>query len=485
MTGHSLSIFCSLVRSLILVPVATGLLGVGCTLAQYETGDQYENVLNLVRDSKFKTAEKVIDGLLAANIDDHKAHLLRNALANALVRANKRDRAEIEFQKFLDYLVSGTKASRPMLRHLPQILVNTRYLRENEEPKASLMLGKIITVLKEAVQDEPGNVGFSAGLSMAVNYRARGLGKQGKYLAAQEVYSTELNRLRDNWRNSLAVPASWLRLAYFLETAIEPSHERNQEFASKLRLERKNLLRAAVEKFPDSADVVEAYVNDEILLIEQLEPRSPKAAFRLAEELRARVDHIRSLNASPRRLLNSTISVAKVYQRLQRRLNRESLVGSTMQQLEGIDWMGDSKPLAFPSDAEVALVFVAPDKPQSREALKKLSELSEQRPGKFDLLVVSSDQGHSFVRLQSIKRQSQESLAKSNRNTYRESQQKRIIEIEGGSAAIGFATDAGAIASQFGIDSLPFLVVLDRNGVCQGVFSGNLEIDKIAAALEH
>ena len=454
------------------------------TWGQSEASDPYDEIIQSIRSAEYNPAERKIDELLAKDLDDHKAHMLRKALANALVRVNKRDRAELQFEKFLDYLLSGREQSRPLLRQIPQLLVNIRFLRENEEPKASRTLDKIVATMKQAVQEAPNNVGYSTGLSTAINFKARGLQKQGNYEAVQQVYSAELDRLRELWRQSNESPNNWLRLVYFLKTAASPKNPDYQLYATHLLLEKKNLLELAIEKFPQSADVVNQYTSDTLLEIQALQGQSPRAALPLLLKLQNRVDTIIDGWSTPEVLLGSKLSVGKAVQKLQRQFSRESLVDSPLPQLEQMHWLrGESKDVSFPQTSPVAIVFANPAEQQNIESIHQLQQALGKRDVACKLVVIFNDYQQSFLRLASVKKKQNAGFEK-NRKLFRDNLNENVLKEDAWPGPVGLATDSGSLANRFGIDKLPYVVMLDRAGVCRSMSSGPTDIEKFVESIK-
>ena len=493
--------------------IAVMLLVVGCglpvqTLAQPKTGGPYDDVVRSIRAAQYKTAERKIDELLAKNLDDHQAHMLRKALGNALVRGDKRDRAEVQFEKFLDYLTSGRDKSRSLLHQMPQILVNIRYLRENEEPKASRTLDKVVEVMTQAVQDEPNNVGYSTGLSTAVNFKARGLQKLGDYAGVERVYSMELKRLRILWGQASESPNNWLRLIYFLKTAASPKNPGYQPFAQKLLLERRNLLQLALAKFPRSNEVVKEYVTDQLSEIGQLQIESPRSALPLLVELQNRVNDIIASRSSPEALIGTKLSVDKAVQGLRRSVNRQSLVGTALPEIEQVLWLqGGDKVNEFPQDSPVAVVFTDTDKYSRFETIHDLREELRKHAVACKLVVIFNDYQQSFLRLDSVKKKNADQFVE-NRKQYQEQLKEKMESGEGifrpernaklpelpedGKEShmnswlepVGVAKDSGRVATLFGIDKLPFVVMLDRNGICRQTESGKINVGNFLAAMK-
>ena len=444
-----------------------------------ETGqgnDSYDRVLTAIRSSQFRQAESAIDELLANDCDDHRAHLLRKTLANTLARKNRPDRAELHFDKLLQYLASGRAESRPLIRYLPQILVNLKYMRENKEPQSSKMLNKVIQALNGAIRDEPNNVGYSTALSTSLNIKARGLQKRGNYTAIQELYAAELERLRRRWRQSQNDVNSWLRLTYQLKSAAAPRHPTYQSFADKLNLERKNLLLLAMDRFPDSADVAIEFAAEEMEQISRLMTQSPIGARDLLLSLRAQLNNVREKSDSPQALLQPLVNVNKTLQKIQRELNRETLINADLPNIENIAWMqGGNDFLRFPRHKPVAIIFVSPGKDGSIKELIKLNDLSRMNEDVFDLVVLTHDYQESFLRTVS-KNLKRMNGYETNRKLYVSKIQENIIDANRISGSFGIVGKSEQVAAQFGVNQLPYLVYVSRDGKCRHVTGGAIDI---------
>ncbi len=450
-----------------------------------ETDEIRQQVLDLIRKSSFSQAEKLIDQAIAAEPHDLEIHLLRKSLGNELIRNRQRDAGEQQFEKLLQYMFDYPKQSQPLLKHMPQILINLSYVQQNIEPESAKMLEKAMSILRAAVDGNPQNVAWSNGLSTAVNLRGRGLLQQSRLPEARALYINELERLRDRWRTSHENPDSWLRLAYFLKAVSEPEAEdpQHREFAIPLRLERMNLLIVGATTFPDALDLVRERFAARLELASQYESASPPTAVKMLLVDKAAFNEIARQSRFNRELLPTRIQIENSLQQIQRRLTRQQLIGNRPPVIENTDWL--TQPPESWTDLPGRPVLLYCFSPSDSESVRELAEIRDDlknRHSVVNLIALTPDVDQSFTRLSTVKRKSLPD-SENQRAQYRQQILEQIVQRNQFKFPFGIAKDAASIAGSLGISEVPFVLLVDQSGICREVLEGRFPLNTMMDVL--
>ena len=444
----------------------------------------HDEIRDRISKFQFPEAEKLIEGALADDPHDHDAHMLRRMLANAMMRARRRAAAELQFEKLVDYLLSYPEKSRPMLKHLPQLLINLPYIRENIEPKASQTIDRAIDVFRSAAEQNPANVAFSNGLTMAVGLKARGLLKRSLLAEAQAVYAMELNRLRDRWRSSPENPDSWLRLSNLLKVAEEHRYPGYQKFADQLWVERRSVLSEGASRFPDSNALAREYFSLRMSQAAQLESPSPQAALAILIAAESEFDDLVARRENAKPLLPTKIQIQKERLQIERLLTRRNLIGNVPPAFADVEWLGEgSTNWAQLRGRKVLLIFFSVPTGESILHLIRVHDMISNQFSDVRLVALTHELQQPFNRPAGTKNK-QNADTDENRKLYRRKLLSDIVEANGFKFPIGIANDSSRTGSEFGVTQVPMSLLIDESGICRRIFIGADQFGAIAESIE-
>ena len=459
--------------------------GITCLFLRNCQDDAHDQIREFIRKFRLPEAEQLIDGLLAENLHDLQAHLLRKSLANAFLRARQKKNADLQFEKLADYLLDYPEQSRELLKHLPQVLVNISYVRQNVEPQAGRKIDKAIAVLETATRDNPRNVAWSSGLTTAINLKARGLLKQSRVDDVRRLYETELDRLRRRWREQMGNPDAWLRLSYLLKAAASPRVPAYQEYASQLTCERANLLAVGAMRFPDSDKLNEEYFLWRVEQASDLEATSPQAARQLLVETQADFEEFAKKRSSIKSLLETRLQIEKKLQRLERLLAKQQLPGTAAPGIIETEWLNaDLKEMNTLQGDTIVLNFFSVRSDESISTLIQLNNFISNSYPDVRLIALTHEFERPFNRISSGKRASDLRDA-DNRQLYRQKLLENIIQPNEFEFPVGISKASERTGAAYGITVIPHTVLIDSTGVCRYVFEGPINFETIAAAIDN
>ena len=444
----------------------------------------HDQIDELIRQFKVVEAQQLIDSVLSDHPHDHRAQMARRALANTCLRMGNRPQADLQFEKLSDYLLSYPQQSRPLLKHLPQILVNMSSIQQSIEPQASQRLDRAIELLRQATEENPRNAAWSGGLTSVIGMKASGLQKRGQFEAFEALYDEELDRLRNRWREQPENPDTWLSMMAVLNAATLPENIDYQSAAVQLQAERTNLLDLAVKRFPQSDALIQEYVRWRQQQATEVEAYSPETARRMLSKTRHDFDEIARQRGHVGSLLKTRIQLEKRLERLNRQLARNSLIGNRIPEMGEIDWLnGDVSDWKMDQGSATILTFFSVRSDQSIRALIELNDLIQREFPQVRLIALTHDFEQPYDQLYMPRRKALET-DQQNRDLYRQKMKQEIIAINGFRFPIGISRHSPEIASGFGISRLPYIALFDIDGVCRQVFDGPVPTVRLAEAVE-
>ncbi len=444
----------------------------------------HDQIDELIRQFRVVEARQLIDSVLSDHPHDHRAQMARRALANTYLRMGNRLQADLQFEKLSDYLLSYPRQSRPLLKHLPQILVNMSSIQQSIEPQASQRLDRAIALLRQATEENPRNVAWSGGLISVIGMKASGLQKRGQFEAFEALYDAELDRLRNRWREQPENPDAWLSMIAVLNAATLPENIDYQSTAAQLQAERTNLLELAVKRFPQSDALVQEYVIWRQQQASDVEAYSSETARRMLSQTRHDFDEITRQRGHVGSLLKTRIQLEKRLERLNRQLARRSLIGNRIPEMGEIDWLnGDVSDWKMDEGRATILTFFSVRRDQSIRALIELNDLIQRQFPQVRLIALTHEFEQPYDQLYTPRRKPLET-DQPNRDLYRQKMKQEIIATNGFRFPIGISRHSPETASSFGISRLPYTALYDVDGICRQVFDGPVPTGRLAKAAE-
>lgn len=453
---------------------AFALLNCSFAGAQDEEANRPEQkILVSIQNRKLDEAASLIDKQLRLNPHNHKIHRLRNVLSSAYFRSGNRQAGDQQIELLLQYHFDDPVNSRPMLKRLPQLLINLASIQRNVEPKASKILDQSIALLSNAAREEPGNVAYSNGLTSAIGLKARLLVQTSRTDQGVAIYRQELDRLRTRWRDSPENPDALVRLVYFLKSAEEAVFNNSLEIVEDWNLERRNLLDLGLKNFPQSSRIVKEYFDNRLSTIAQYEQACPKHAVNLYATASAEILATINKQQIKKSLFPLRINIEQRALKLKRKFRRAEIIGETVPKLELVEWLSNSKGKIPNPDLNYGskiLVFISAQNNNIYEQLLQLSrQLKSARP-KTELLVLINDIGHPFNGLPFVTYDTQ--ISDDQKLDYRSRLVKNVIEANDFEFPFGIALEDNRFGSQFGVYETPTAYLINQ-GKCTGRHSIN------------
>lgn len=436
-----------------------------------EKSEEYKQLLELIRAGNLPAAEKLIDFHLTKHPHDVDVWMLRRPLANGLIRQSKRNAANQQFEKLVNYMLENPTESRPILKHLPSILISISYVQQGQEPKTSQLLYPVIKLLSSASKESPSNAAFSAGVSSAVNLLARTKMRSEKIEEAIGIYREELERLRQRRNSAPENPAHWNQLAYNLKSAFDTIGDGQRSVTTPWRNERANILRYGISRFPTSLPLVNSHFNDRLKYINDYETPCPKQAESQYQEL---IDQIHSVQQNSKNLPAHTplrIKIEKSAQKFRRRLVKKNLIGQPAPNLNDVTWLQKPAKLGGDNEFPQIVLFFKWGSGNATDSLVELHrQIYEAKSLAAELIAVVPNQGLDFNWLNSFTKNvpiQPEQIAQQHARIRRSLTQRLKYN-----SSFGCSTKPVDLADKFGMTDFPCAVIISATGVVTNVFSG-------------
>ena len=435
--------------------------------------DPQQQIMQSIQNGDLEEAERQIDSHLKENPHAHKIHRLRNILSNAYFRSSNRKKGERQIELMLQYQFDDPVNSRPLLKQLPQLLINLSYIQQNLEPKASEVLDKSIDLLSTASAENSNNVAYSNGLSSAIGLKARLLVRHTRADEAVGLYKQELERLRGRWEKSQENPDAWIRLAYFLKAAEEALGFGEIAIVESWNLERRNLLAVAVDKFPQAGRIVKEYFSDQLKTIEQYEQAYPLQAAEMYATATTSIRAIIEKQLVKKALFPLRIDIEQRAVKLNRKIRRSNLIGESIPTLTPIEWLTanpNQKAIEAPdlNSGDVILLFISHESKKGFEDLIELNRVLIKNSPNTKLVVVAHELGQSFSRLPFVTYRVE--ITDEQKQKFRDYLNDEVIKTNKYEFPFGIGKDNIELAERFGIVQTPQAYEL-KNGKCIASFS--------------
>ena len=445
--------------------------------------DTHQQILSTIQKGELEEASSQIDAHLKEHPHAHKIHRLRSLLSNAYFRSKNRKEGERQIELMLQYQFGDPVNSRPLLKYLPQLLINLSYVQQNIEPKASAVLDQSIKLLSVATKEDYNNFAYSNGLTSAIGLKARLLARHTKADQALSMYQQELDRLRGRWLKSQENPDAWIRLVYFLRAAEEALGFEQFEIVEAWDLERRNLIAAAIEEFPQATRIVKEYFAVQLKTIQEYEETCPRQAVKMYSSATKEIRAVIEKQLVKKGLFTLRIEIEKRAIDLNRKLRRVDIVGETVPKLEQIDWLSDSTDAGVTetpdlSSGKVVLLFVSRNSKGTFNELGQLNDLLKNRFPDTKLVAVIHDVGKPFSMLPFVTYKSK--ISDDQRQQFRNQLIDKVIKKNKFEFSFGVGLNNIELARQFGISKAPHALRLN-DGKCTGCYS----FDELISSFEN